>query len=374
MTHREDNFKNRTSENENTPMPEGYLGFGYDPIASRDGEDSGQVAASVQEPAETPEQEMLDAYSRAVIQVVDKVGPAVVNIRVRMSMPARTQRGVVPFEAVGGGSGVIIAPDGYVLTNSHVVHVGKDIECSLADGRTLPAQLIGEDPATDLAVIRVLAEGLPSARLGDSSRLRPGQLVIAIGNPFGFQASVTTGVVSALGRSLRSQSGRLIENVIQTDAALNPGNSGGPLVDSLGRVVGINTAIIARAQGICFAIPVNTARWVAGLLIKEGRVRRAYLGISGQNRPLPPRLVWQLRLRTNVGVEVLGVSEGSPADQAGLHVGDIIVALDGNAMRGVDDLHRYLARTTSGTTVEVGAVRGAELIHLKAQVVDSPAA
>ena len=318
------------------------------------------------------EEEILDAYSRAVIGVVERVGSAVVNIRARLPARARTQGGFVPYEAVGGGSGVIIAPDGYVLTNSHVVHGGKDIEASLADGRTLPAQLVGEDPATDLAVIRVLAEGLPSAELGDSSRLRPGQLVIAIGNPFGFQASVTTGVVSALGRSLRSQTGRLIENVIQTDAALNPGNSGGPLVDSLGRVVGINTAIIAGAQGICFAIPINTARWVAGLLIKDGRVRRSYLGISGQNRPLSARLVRHYHLGTDVGVEVIGVGKDSPAARAGIRTGDTIVALDGNAMRGVDDLHRYLARTLVGTTVEVGALRGTDLLQFRAQVIDAP--
>ena len=332
--------------------------------------ESSDAAPAVE--SQRAEAELLDAYSRSVVGAVERVGPAVVNIRVKLPGQVRTQQGMMPYEAVGGGSGVIIAPDGYVLTNSHVVHGTRDIEATLADGRFLPAQLVGEDPATDLAVIRLLAEGLPSAELGDSSRLRAGQLVVAIGNPFGFQASVTAGVVSALGRSLRSQTGRLVENIIQTDAALNPGNSGGPLVDSQGHVVGINTAIVARAQGICFAIPINTARWVAGLLIKEGRVRRSYLGIAGQNRPLPPRLVRQHRLGTDVGVEVLSVSPGSPAARAGLRVGDVISSLDGVSMRGIDDLHRYLARTPVGTRVVAGALRGEDLLQFEVQVSDAP--
>src|SRR5262245_5696712 len=219
---------------------------------------------------------VLDAYSQAVVAVAEKVGPAVVNIAVSRRATAQTPRGPRQVEANGAGSGVIIAPDGYILTNSHVAHGATRLEVTLADGRTLPAELVGEDPATDLAVIRVAAAGLPVAAFGDSARLRVGQVVIAIGNPLGFQATVTAGVVSALGRSLRGQTGRPIENIIQTDAALNPGNSGGPLLDARGRVIGINTAVIQGAQGICFAVPANTARWVAGQLITSGRVRRAY--------------------------------------------------------------------------------------------------
>src|SRR5215211_2169138 len=228
---------------------------------------------------------VLDAYSAAVVAVAERVGPSVVNIAIEKDVTAQGRGGQRVYTVPGGGSGVVIAPDGYILSNSHVVHDAKSLEVTLADGRTLPARVIGDDPATDLAVIQTTVGGLPAARLGDSDSLKPGQLVIAIGNPLGFQATVTAGVVSALGRSLRSSSGRLIENVIQTDAALNPGNSGGPLVDSRGRVVGINTAIIQGAQVICFAVPVNTARWVAGLLINEGRVFLFYLAATTENRP-----------------------------------------------------------------------------------------
>ena len=229
--------------------------------------------------------DLLDAYSQAVTNVVSAVGSAVVNIRVKRKAPARHR--AATHETEGGASGVIITPDGYIITISHVVEGARTIEVGLADGTSYTAKLVGQDSATDLATLVVPASGLPIARLGDSDQLRVGQLVIAIGNPLGFQSTVTTGVISALGRSLRSQSGRLIENVIQTDAALNPGNSGGPLVDSRGAVVGINTAIIQFAQGICFAIPVNTVRWVVSLLIREGKVTRGYLGISGQTVPLP---------------------------------------------------------------------------------------
>ncbi len=315
---------------------------------------------------------LLDAYSLAVVTVAEKVGPAVVNISAVHRGTARTPRGLVPFEAPGAGSGVIIAPDGYILTNSHVVHGAARLEVTLADGRSFPARLVGEDPATDLAVISVDVTGLPIAQLGDSDRLRVGQLVIAIGNPFGFQATVTAGVVSALGRSLRSQSGRLIENMIQTDTALNPGNSGGPLVDSRGRVVGVNTAIISGAQGICFAIPVNTARWVTGMLIKEGRVRRAYLGIAGEPRPLHLRVLRQQGLTQTTAIGVLQVVPSSPAERAGLKPGDLIVALDGTPMSSVDDVHRFLTHAPIGASVRVGVLRGGQRLELPAVLDAAP--
>ena len=331
-------------------------------VASPDGEPLSEAEAEA----------VLDAYSQAVVAVAEKVGPTVVNIAAVRQGTARTPRGPVPFEAPGTGSGVIIAPDGYVLTNSHVVRGAGRLEVTLADGRTFPAHLIGDDPATDLAVIRTNAGGLPTAHLGDSDRLRAGQLVIAIGNPLGFQATVTAGVVSALGRSLRSQNGRLIENVIQTDAALNPGNSGGPLVDSRGRVVGINTAIIQGAQGICFAVPVNTARWVAGLLINEGRVRRAYLGITGEGRPLHVRVAREHGLASPSGVGVVQVAPGSPAEAAGLQPRDVIVRLDETPITDVDDIHRYLSRAAIGATVRVGLLRRNQRLDLAATLVPLP--
>jgi len=272
----------------------------------------------------------LDAYSQAVVRVSEKLSPSVVSIKMTQEVKARTQRGVVPFDMTGSGSGVIITPDGYVLTNSHVVHKAKGLEASLSDGRSLSAEVVGEDADTDLAVLRIPAFNIKPVELGDSDRLVVGQLVIAIGNPYGFQASVTAGVVSATGRSMRSQSGRLIENMIQTDAALNPGNSGGPLVDSHEKVVGINTAIIQTAQGICFAIPINTARWVAGLLIKEGRIKRAYLGIMGQNRQLNKSVLRKHELNNEHGIEVHEVVKNSPSHRAGIRAGDIIVSINEN--------------------------------------------
>ena len=300
---------------------------------------------------------VLDAYSAAVVAVADRVGPSVVNIAIEKDVTAQGPGGQRVYTVPGGGSGVVIAPDGYILSNSHVVHDAKNLEVTLADGRTLPARVIGDDPATDLAVIQTTAGGLPAARLGDSDGLKPGQLVIAIGNPLGFQATVTAGVVSALGRSLRSSSGRLIENVIQTDAALNPGNSGGPLVDSRGRVVGINTAIIQGAQGICFAVPVNTARWVAGLLINEGRVRRAFLGVTAEGRPIHVRVAREHGLPTAIAVGVVDVAEGSPAQAAGIEPRDVITHLGSTPLSGVDDLQRFLGRVEIGSTVSVRLLR-----------------
>jgi S1-C subfamily serine protease len=306
-------------------------------------------------PSVETDTELLDAYSRAVTTVVDRIGPAVVHIRVKKQMRARSR--TAPDEMQGSGSGVIITPDGYIVTNSHVVEETTAIEVSLADGPTYPAELIGQDPATDLAVLRVSASGLPIARLGDSDKLRAGQMVIAIGNPLGFQSTVTAGVISALGRSLRSRSGRLIENIIQTDAALNPGNSGGPLVDSRGLVIGINTAIIQFAQGICFAIPVNTVRWVVSLLIREGKVVRGFLGISGQIVLLPVRVTRYFHLLHNTGVQVLGVTPNSPAYIAGLKEGDVIIALDEKAIASIDDIHRFLTREAIGKKLEITLLR-----------------
>jgi S1-C subfamily serine protease len=322
--------------------------------------------------SDVSEEEALDAYSRAIVGVVDKVGPAVVKISAVHRRTARTPNGPVPFEAPGAGSGVIIAPDGYVLTNSHVVHDATRLEVGLADGRTFPARHVGDDPATDLAVIQVAATGLPTAPLGDSDRLQVGQLVIAIGNPLGFQATVTAGVVSALGRSLRGQSGWPIENMIQTDAALNPGNSGGPLVDARGQIVGINTAVIQGAQGLCFAIPANTARWVVGLLIRDGRIRRAFLGIGGEPRPLPRYVAREHGLARAQGIGIVQIVPGAPAERAGLRVGDVIVSLGGEVVTGIDDLHRFLSRTAIGAPVAVGIIRGGQRLELTLVLAAAP--
>jgi len=312
-------------------------------------------------------EDLLDAYSHAVVTVAEKVSPSVVSIKTTQEVKAQTPRGVVPFDMTGSGSGVVITPDGYILTNSHVVNNTKGLEVSLSDGRIFPAQLIGQDPDTDLAVIRIPSSDLPAAELGDSDKLKVGQLVIAIGNPFGFQATVTAGVVSAMGRSMRGQSGKLIENVIQTDAALNPGNSGGPLVDSRGRVVGINTAIIQYAQGICFAIPINTARWVAGLLIKEGRIKRTYLGILGRNKPLNRFELRRFGINNQLGVEVHQVLKDSPAERAGIHNGDVILSINENPLESVDDIHRFLAKVEVGANLNIAVLRNGKKLELNAQ-------
>lgn len=302
---------------------------------------------------EAVDAEAFDAYSRAVIGAVEKTGPAVVHIAVRQAQ----RRGRQQEQGEGAGSGVIIASDGYIVTNSHVVNGVESIKVNLPDGTSYPAELEGHDPATDLALVRVPDAGLASAELGDSGRLRVGQMAIAIGNPFGFQSTVTSGVISALGRSLRSYSGRLIENMIQTDAALNPGNSGGPLVDSGGRVIGINTAIIQFAQGICFAIPVNTMRWVVTLLMREGKVTRGFLGFSGQAVKLPVKIVRHFRLASDAGVLVVDVMKNSPAQTAGLREDDVIVALDGKDVAGVDDIHRMLTADVIGKPLKMTLLR-----------------
>src|SRR6202140_3955132 len=269
---------------------------------------------------------LLDAYSTAVTGAVERMSPSVVNIEVHQSA-GRTRSGE-PRERRGGGSGFVFTPDGLILTNSHVVHDARRIDVTLADGRRMPASAIGDDPASDLAVVRVDEPGLTAAALGDSQQLRVGQLVVALGSPYGFQSTVTAGVGSALGRALRSYSGRLIDDVIQTDAALNPGNSGGPLVDSAGRVVGVNTATILPAQGICFAIGINTAKFVASRLLRDGRIRRSYIGVSAQTVPVHRRVVRFYDLAKESGALVLSVEENSPAKRAGLRDGDIIVSLE----------------------------------------------
>jgi len=306
--------------------------------------------------------ELLDAYSRAVITVVDAVGPAVVGIS------AKSER--KPGQG-GSGSGVIITPDGYILTNDHVVRGAKRLTATLQDGTSLDAALIGADPATDLALIRADGSTLPYASMGESSSLRVGQLVIAIGNPFGFQSTVSTGVVSALGRALRSADGRLIEDIIQHTAPLNPGNSGGPLVDSRGRVVGLNTAIIVMAQGIGFSIPSDTAKWVVSQLLTFGRVRRGHLGITAQQRPLARRLVRFHRLGADFGVEVMAVAPESPASRGGVREGDVIVAIDGREVASVDHIHRFLAEWPVGNRVRLTIIRGQDRMEVEVVPVET---
>ena len=305
------------------------------------------------------DEELLDAYSRAVVGVVEKVGPAVVSIGTKRQMRPRG------LGSEGAGSGLIIAPDGYVLTNNHVVEDAVELEVALTDGNSYKAEIVGTDPMTDLAVIRAGANGLPTAELGNSKTLRAGQLVIAIGNPFGFQSTVSTGVISALGRSLRGQGGRLIENVIQTSVPLNPGNSGGPLVDSRGRVIGINTAMINMAQGISFAIPANTAKWVVSEILTRGRVRRAYLGLSAQVRPIARQAQRFYELPMATVVEVISVAPNGPAHRAGLREGDILIALNGQHVSNVDDLHRLLAATLPGSNAALTILRDRERRELQ---------
>ena len=303
---------------------------------------------------------LLDAYSRTVVSAVARVSPAVVNIDVKQRIDL--QRGT--RELSGNGSGFIITPDGFILTNSHVVHAANSITVNLPDGREYPAQLAGDDPDTDLAVIRIDAPQLTHVRLADSEHLRVGQVVIAIGNPLGFQASVTAGVISALGRSMHTQSGRLIDNIIQTDAALNPGNSGGPLVNSAGEVVGVNTAMIRPAQGICFAIASNTAKFVAGWLIKEGKIRRSYIGVAGQNVPIHRRIVRFYDLPLETGVLVVSVEKNSPAERAALRAGDLIVAFNDQPVGSVHHLHKILVGEQIGVIAKLTAIRHTEKLEL----------
>jgi S1-C subfamily serine protease len=327
-----------------------------------------EVASTGASPNRDSESSLLDAYSTAVTSAVERISPSVVNIEVHQNA-GRTRSGQ-PQERQGGGSGFVFTPDGLILTNSHVVHDAVRIAITLTDGRRMSASLIGEDPASDLAVIRVDEprldqQSLTAAALGDWQKLRVGQIAIAIGAPYGFQSTVTAGVVSALGRSLRSYSGRLIDDVIQTDAALNPGNSGGPLIDSAGRVVGVNTATILPAQGICFAIGINTAKFVASRLLRDGRIRRSYIGVSAQTTTVHRRLVRFYDLPKETGVVVLGVEENSPAKRAGLREGDVIVALEGQPVAGVDDLHRVLTDVRLGVSCALTVLRWTEKLELR---------
>ncbi len=308
-------------------------------------------------PAAAPpsDDHLLDAYSKAVVQAAEGVGPSVVNIEVRRQDGRRQ----------GSGSGFVFTPDGFVLTNSHVVHRADRVEVTLSDGRRPDAHVVGDDPDTDLAVVRVYAPQLRPARLGESKSIRVGQLAIAIGSPYGFQCTVTAGVVSALGRSFRANTGRLIDDIIQTDAALNPGNSGGPLVNSRGEVIGVNTAVILPAQGICFALSIDTAKYVAGWLIKEGKIRRSYIGVGGQNVPLHRRLVRHYPLAAASGVLVISVAPGGPAARAGLREGDVLVDFSGQPVSSIDALHKLLTSERIGAKSQLTIIRGSEKLGLQ---------
>jgi S1-C subfamily serine protease len=303
------------------------------------------------------DESLLDAYSRAVVSAADTVGPAVVKIDAHRA--GKQGRG----ETGGSGSGFVFTPDGLILTNSHVVSGATRVEVWLRDGQNFDADILGDDPHTDLAVIRVSAAKLPTVKFGSSRGIRVGQLAIAIGNPYGFECTVTAGVVSALGRSMRAYSGRMIDDVIQTDAALNPGNSGGPLADSRGEVIGVNTAIIMAAQGICFATAIDTAKVVVAQILQHGRVRRGWLGIAGQNVPLSRRVVRYYELSHDSGVRIASVETGGPAEKAGLKEGDTLVAFDGTPIAGIDDVHRLLTENRVGKPGEIAVLRRGEMLR-----------
>lgn len=311
---------------------------------------------------------VLDTYSRTVVGVAEAVSPAVVNINVLKTRKAQNARDL----RNASGSGLIITPDGYVLTNDHVVHGASLIEIKLNDGRKFSGQIIGSDSATDTAVLRILGSNLPTAHLGDSKNLKVGQLVVAIGNPFGFQCTVTAGVISALGRALRSTNGRLIENIIQTDAALNPGSSGGPLVDSQGDVIGMNTAVIYPAQGLCFAIPINTVKRVVQMLISKGKVSRGYIGIIAQPATLQRRIVRALKLAQESGVGVVEVASRSPAEKARILANDVILSIASTPTTNIDELHRFLDENPAGKNYTITVLRGVTLLKLKILPVETP--
>ena len=311
-------------------------------------------------PETSSDDQLLDAYSQAVVHAAEKVSPSVVKIEARKQSGKGNNR-----ETGGSGSGFIISPDGLVLTNSHVVHGADRLGVILNDGRQPDATLLGEDPETDLAVLRIYAPNLTPARLGESKKLRVGQVAIAIGNPYGFECTVTAGVVSAMGRSLRSRTGRLMDNIIQTDAALNPGNSGGPLVNSHGEVIGVNTAVILPAQGICFAIAIDTVKYVAGWLIKDGKIRRSYIGVGGQDVKLHRRLVRYHHLPVESGLLVVSVEPNSPAASAGLREGDMIVEFNGAPIANVDDLHKRLTEQAIAVKSTLTILRHTEKLELE---------
>lgn len=319
-------------------------------------------ASTGQEPHRThPESDdrLLDAYSQTLTRVARTASSGVTHLKVEKPQAQRNPR--QPDNLAGTGSGFIISSDGYVVTNSHVAAAATRIEASLPDGRSFQAHVVGDDPATDIAVLKIDGDNLATLAFADSDRLQVGQIAIAIGNPYGFQYSVTAGVVSALGRTLRSQSGRLIDDVIQTDAALNPGNSGGPLVDSHGRVIGVNTAVILPAQGLCFAVASNLARFVVGKLILEGRVRRGYIGIGAQAVPLPPKWLNALEVPTKGGIQVQTVENGGPAERAGLRAGDILVQFEGKPLDSIDLLHKSLDENTIGRKTSLWVLRDGAL-------------
>jgi len=325
---------------------------------------------SVQEESSEDDSPLLDAYSGAVIGALERVAPAVAFIEVRHG--AARSRGRRPSH--GSGSGFLFTPDGYLLTNSHVVQGADSITARLNDDTRFSADVVGNDPDSDLAVLRIGSpSALPYVEFGDSSRVRAGQVAIAIGNPLGYSKTVTTGVISALGRTLRATSGRLMHDVIQTDAALNPGNSGGPLVDSKGRVIGVNTAMIPQAQAICFATGINTAKWVIGQLFAHGRVRRAYIGVSGATVPIATRVVRHFELTNRSAVHVLEIVPMSPAARAGVEIGDRLIAIDDAPINGIDDLQRLLDSTWIGRDCELTVLRRSSLVHLKLRPIEVPA-
>jgi len=318
------------------------------------------AASHPEEPGSSENEDLLDAYSRAVISAVEKVSPSVVNIIAQPEGGGLRRR----FRGQGlwTGSGFIFTPDGFILTNSHVVHSTKSIGVTLQDGSQFSARVAGDDPHTDLAVLQIDGAGLPYAPFGNSDAVKVGQLVVAIGNPYGLQCTITSGVVSGRGRSLRAGSGRLIEDIIQTDAALNPGNSGGPLVTSRGEVIGVNTAMVMPAQGLCFAIPSKIATFVASRLVRDGKIRRSYIGVVGQNAPIPRKIALSVGIERETGVLVVSVEDGSPAKASGLTGGDIILEMDGRAIASVDDLHRILTEEMINATSVLSVLRRAEKI------------
>jgi S1-C subfamily serine protease len=335
--------------------------------------DSGAIRKGPSAQPPIGESEIFDAYSSSVIHAAEAISPAVVNIEVSRNAGGGAPAGTPSAERPhASGSGFIFTPDGYLMTNSHVVHGAGRIDVALGDGRRLRADLVGDDPETDLAVIRIGANDLTAAPLGDSHLIRVGQLVVAIGNPYGFQCTVTAGVVSALGRSLRTRSGRLIDNIVQTDAALNPGNSGGPLVSSRAEVIGVNTATIMPAQGLCFAIAINTAKFVAARLIRDGRIARGYIGVAGQNVTLPRRVVRFHNLAAQSGVMVAAVEPQSPAERAGLRQGDVVVAFAGKPIAGIDDLQRALSDDCIGVRSETIVIRATQKLALGITPAESP--